>query len=67
KTSYGFTGRYTGVPFPFENNLDCELYSEGNIFDKLFKRREVSSEETGRGDSSKVRKKRRWLRLFKRN
>lgn len=71
KASYGFSGVYTGLKFPFENDIDCELYTDGNLFDRIFKRREVSNEDTGlekeAEDSVKAKKKKKWFRIFRKN
>lgn len=69
KTAAGMGGQYTSAEFPFENDIDCDLYTEGNLIERLFRRREVSSHKTGleRKDSVEVKKKKRKFRLFRRD
>jgi penicillin-binding protein 1A len=56
---------YTNQEFPFEDDQDCELYSNGNLIDRLFRKSEIESDEIGiKKDSLKTKKKRKWLKLF---
>ncbi len=69
KTAAGLGGKYTSAEFPFENDIDCDLYTEGNLIERLFRRREVSSDKTGLEKKARVdvKKKKRRFRLFRRD
>jgi penicillin-binding protein 1A len=47
------------TPFPFENDLDCEMHKEDNFFQKIFRRKNKTSRSTGLEENKRERKKNR--------
>ncbi len=47
------------TPFPFENDLDCEMHKEDNFLQKIFRRKNKTSRSTGLEENKKDRKRRR--------
>jgi penicillin-binding protein 1A len=47
------------TPFPFENDLDCEMHKEDNFLRKIFRKKNKTSRSTGLEEKKKDRKKKK--------
>jgi penicillin-binding protein 1A len=48
---------YLLKPFPFENTIDCEMYKDNTLFQKIFQRKNKSSNRTGLEEKRKKERK----------